>query len=175
MKRRFMNALVYVTILSLCLSPTFAYGKPMAQDPTEKGGKGCVARDITKELNLTPEQNQQLKAQRQQTRQTARELQEKIRTKRGELREALDKKDVDRNAVNKIIADLKELQGSMLEQRVDSILKMKTILTPEQFTKLQSLHKPGMRKGQKDQKGPRGRGWRGSRGQPCPQGETLEE
>ena len=71
------------------------------------------------------------------------EARNKIRLKELQLRHELEKTEANREAINKITKELKELQGVMLDQRVDSVLKMKQLLTPEQFERLQSL---GMRR-----------------------------
>jgi len=91
---------------------------------------------LTEELGLTPEQETELKQQRSQFKAQKKELWGKIRAKKKELKEELEKPDVDRAKVDKIIGEIKDLTGQKLEARVNKIISMKSILTPEQFKKL---------------------------------------
>ncbi len=102
-------------------------------------GNNLATPNIINELSLTPEQRELLKEQRYQERYKMINTRNKIRLKELELRHELEKKEINREAVDKILAELKKLQSNILEQRVEAILKMKEILTPEQFEKLQSI------------------------------------
>jgi Spy/CpxP family protein refolding chaperone len=93
--------------------------------------------DITKTLNLSPAQKEQLKQQRATDARAWKELWEKLAAKRLELKAELEKPAVDQAKISAIIADTKTLMGEQLQLRVERILAMKKILTPEQFKKLQ--------------------------------------
>ena len=57
--------------------------------------------------------------------------------------------------MGKIIGDIKDLSGEKLFNRVDKIIAMKNILTPEQFEKLQNKmegQKRGMKKRGKNER-----------------------
>jgi len=136
MDKKFKKALVFtfaIVVLSLILTlPGYAaWGNPN-QGPRH-GGRG----DIMKTLNLAPEQKAQIEKQRSASRQAWSELRDKLRTKRLELKQELEKPNIDRNRINTIIAEIKNLTGEQLELRVNNILAMKQVLTPEQFKKIQ--------------------------------------
>ncbi|MFH1878003.1 MAG: hypothetical protein ABH883_04280, partial [Candidatus Omnitrophota bacterium] len=46
--------------------------------------------------------------------------------------------------IKNTVSEIKGLQGRLIDNRVDNFLKMKQILTPEQFQKLSSLMKEKM-------------------------------
>ncbi len=152
MKRMTQNALSCAALLFVLLVPSLARGESVPQCPSGEGPRQFSRRNVMRELNLTAEQSEQLKAEKQASRQKRQELQDQIRAKRQELRKELDKNVIDRNAVNTLIGQLKDLQGSLLNLRVDSILSMKQILTPEQFEKLRSLRQEKAEKGPQEKR-----------------------
>jgi Spy/CpxP family protein refolding chaperone len=147
MKKIYIKEVICTIIISLVLAPGLAfayyqgekYGETPGQGPRQglETGRLC---NIAEELGLSAEQEEQLKEQKFQESYTRIDTQNKIRLKELQLRHELEKAEIDREGLNNIVQELKELQGTMVEQRVDSILKMKQILTPEQFEKLHSLH-----------------------------------
>ncbi len=86
-----------------------------------------------KKLNLTPQQETQLRQLRQKNHQTLRELHRTLMEKRKALAEELDKQKVDMAKIKVLTAELKDIEGSLIEERVNQALKMKEILTPEQY------------------------------------------
>ena len=149
MIKRLFKTIAYAMIVSCMLIPSGALAQPVAQESPEEGHEEFAVSEIAAELGLTSEQKEQLKEQRYQAMYKRIDIANKRRLKELELRYELEKKEINREAINKIIGELKEIQATMLEQRVNSILKMKEILTPEQFEKLQylGLSKPGRQKG----------------------------
>ena len=75
-----------------------------------------------------------------------------MRAKRLELKQELEKPAVDTNKINTLIADIKTLMGEQLDFRVNNILAMKQILTPEQFKKLQDMKEGKYKEGKKKEK-----------------------
>ncbi len=138
MRKRLIKAMTYAVILSLTLMPSMGFCQSVVQDPIEEGEELPVP-NIAQVLGLSPKQKEQLKEQRYQDELKRIDTRNKIRLKELELRHELEKKEVNRQAINRVVEELKELRGAMLDQRVDSILKLKEILTPEQFEKLQSF------------------------------------
>jgi len=100
---------------------------------------------VIKQLNLTPQQEAQIKQLQMFNRQKAKELFLRLREKRKELADELDKARSSPIKIRALIAELKDLQGRLIEQRVEDVLKMKEILTPEQYQmfseSLKNMHK----------------------------------
>ena len=138
MKTTIIKKMVPLIVIALFLSGltanagTFAYGNEKAAYCKKPGN----IEKISEELGLTPEQQELIKKQRAEFMEKNKDLGKRFRSKRVELKKELEKPKVDKATVDKIIADLKELTGEKLQNRVDKILSMKQILTPEQFDKL---------------------------------------
>jgi len=126
--------LAAMAVLSLVLTTS---ALAAGDNPNQAGQHRGERKDISKTLNLTPEQKEQIQQQRSMNKQKWAELRDKMREKRLELKGELEKPDTDRNKINAIIAEIKTLTGEQLELRVNNILATKQILTPEQFKKLQ--------------------------------------
>lgn len=114
--------------------------------------------EYVEELDLTPEQMEQFTKQREESRSAMEGLRDSIREKHRELRDELDSETTDSEKLESIVSDLKDLESRRIDRKVESIIRMKEILTPEQFQKMQSLRK-------KHWKGGHGKRWRkGHRG-----------
>ena len=96
---------------------------------------------IMHQLNLTVEQQEQLKAQHEKHRDQIAQMQAYLKQHRQRLKEELESQDADKNRINNIITEMKETEGRLMYLRTVGILKTKEILTPEQFEKLQSFQK----------------------------------
>lgn len=88
---------------------------------------------MMEELNLTPEQREQIKEQRSQYRGTSKELRSLLRKKEKDLKDEFEKESTDKEKVKYIAGDIKELQAKLIDQRIQSILAMKETLTPQQY------------------------------------------
>jgi len=130
MKKKILRA------VSLAVIAVFLFGSSLYAEHGCKPGEGKFDK-LTEELGLSPEQKTQLDAQREAFKSKNEAAWEKLKAKKEELRAELEKPTVDRAKVSAIIEDMKNLEGEKLNNRVDKILAMKSILTPEQFTKLQ--------------------------------------
>lgn len=147
MKKRAMKQVVGIAIFCLFFLPSVALAEYAAKDPVEECGEKLSVPDIAQELNLTTEQQEQLKEQKYQTKLKKLQTRNKVRVAELKLRHELEKEVINKEATDTIVEELKRLSGITLEQRVNSILEMRKILTLEQFEKLKSLNKQKKRKG----------------------------
>lgn len=113
---------------------SYAQGDTSRWSPPRRYGK---MDDFSKTLNLTSEQQEKVKKHQSTNMEKGAELRNKLRDKNSELKAELDKPQINRNRVNALVAEIKTLMGVQLEQRVDNIIFMKQILTPEQFKQMQ--------------------------------------
>lgn len=130
------------TVLGIVLAVVFAfnaYGRQSGQDSLGFRGekKRPEVENFIKELGLTPEQQDKIKAERDKSLKEQRALREDISSKREELAKELERTDVDKAKISSLVSDLKQLEGRAIEQRVGRILSMREYLTPEQFKKFQ--------------------------------------
>jgi Spy/CpxP family protein refolding chaperone len=131
---RLNNKIILLTIAVILISISSAY----AQQPERRGWEEKKARreafrkELSEKLNLSPEQQKLLDAKRSEHRQKMQEIFKTIREKRSELREELEKPTLDLEKIKAKHSELKTLFSSMLDLRLDGIIKSSKILTPEQ-------------------------------------------
>ncbi|MBU1062282.1 MAG: Spy/CpxP family protein refolding chaperone [Candidatus Omnitrophica bacterium] len=120
--------------------------------PEEKEGmkekvEACF-KEVPKELNLTPEQEEQLKRHKTQSRERMKELREKISSKREELGKELQRQELDMEKINQFNTELKVMNSEMQDDRLKCVLEVREILSPEQYTKFKEFigkHRNGMK------------------------------
>ena len=93
---------------------------------------------MTKELGLTADQKAALTKQREAYGASAKALREKMKASREQLKTELDKPAPDKAKIDAIIAQTKDLVGQQMQAKVDKVLAMKTVLTPEQYAKMKA-------------------------------------
>ena len=135
-----------VILVAIALGLVFSGAAYAKMSEEEAGQPNKDKRDqIIQQLNLTPQQEAQIKQLQRFNRQKAKELLLRLKEKRKELADELDKARSNTIIIRALIAQLKDIQGRLIEQRVNDVLKMKEILTPEQYQKFNETLK-NMRK-----------------------------
>jgi Spy/CpxP family protein refolding chaperone len=126
-----------IAVISVLFFTSIAFAQQSGQGwgRRTEGGQGRFG-NIVKELKLSPEQQQQIVEQRKKEREQAQQIREKLKATRDELSRQLDKENPDKAKVYSLVSEMKELIGKRIEQKVDRILSLREILTPEQFRKL---------------------------------------
>ena len=140
MKDRIGFLTVMIIIAALIAGPVLAEGP--GEGPAGRGGEQGFKNKkmaIERELKLTPEQDKLLKDAKEAHRAEMAGLVKALKEKRRELKEALAKPGVTRQQLEPITAEMKQLQSQMIDARMNGILRVKEILTPEQYQKLQSM------------------------------------
>lgn len=94
---------------------------------------------ITKELKLTPEQEERLKQNRIAQHEQMKELHTAMKEQMSELKKEIGKPEINKAALEAIAQELKSLQAELVDQRIAGILTVKEVLTPEQFAKFQKM------------------------------------
>ena len=149
MDNKLKIAVVAMTILGLAGTTAFAYGSEESGEGPEKFRKkaqGRFLQAMEEELNLTPEQVEQIKAHRETQRKANKEVREKLKTSMKTLHTEIAKPDTDRAKVQSIAAEINGYRGQLFAQHIDGVLDFKEILTPEQFTKMEELREKGKEK-----------------------------
>ena len=103
--------------------------------------KERIIGNLIEELEITPEQQKEIKASREQFKEKSKVVHEKLRDAMKELHEGLGEADVDKRKVRKTAVTINKLQGQLLDLRIDGILAVKEILTDEQYEQLQAKKK----------------------------------
>jgi Spy/CpxP family protein refolding chaperone len=93
--------------------------------------------DFIKELGLTQEQQDKLDALRKAHREENKDLREALKEKRQALKKELAKPVSDNNAISAIATEMKDIQAQLIDNRINNILQVKEVMTPEQYQKFQ--------------------------------------
>ncbi len=88
---------------------------------------------IAKEINLSNEQKSKLKDEKTRHHERIKNMQTVLHNKRTELMNELDKPVSDRSKIDSITLAMKRTASDMIDERLNSALKVKEILTPEQY------------------------------------------
>ena len=94
---------------------------------------------VAKKLNLTDAQKERIEEEQYSSKIEKMEVRHKQKIKELELQRELKRSEVNKKAVNRLVADISKLQAESLKQKIGSILEIREILTQEQFETLQSL------------------------------------
>lgn len=165
MKRLIGRRVVLLGAAGILLLTVTAYANPQEfqQDDKKRCAPKVRGANFIEVLCLTGEQQAQLKKHREGHRTQMKELGQSLRKRRQELMKELEKSDSNKSALDTIVSDIVSIQKQLVERRVEKILQVKTVLTPEQFEKfnkvMQSKHGRGKRGGgghRRGQKKPRG-------------------
>ncbi len=97
--------------------------------------------DIHKQLGVTPEQEAALNAHKEKYRAQINELKTKIKAKREEIANEVQKAEFDTARVRQIHEELKVLKAQMEDYHLEGVLEVRKILTLEQFNKFSELKK----------------------------------
>lgn len=153
---RSKNAVAVAVIMCFAAGATLA----AAPDSSQAKGKG-MGDKIAKELGLSADQKTKLKDLREEMKGARKELMEKMKALLDKSKEELLKASPNKGVLYGYAKQSGDLRRIMAENEADHLLKVKAILTPEQFKQLLSKdfrHGPGRGpRGPHDQ-GPQGKG-----------------
>jgi Spy/CpxP family protein refolding chaperone len=122
--------IIGLAVVFLTTSTVYAQMSGQKQKPPDEY-RGRIA----KELNLTQEQQVKLEANRKAQRQEVTKLLTAIKEKQAKLGEELKKPGVTRASIQALVNEIKSLQAQLIDSRINGILAVKQILSPEQFDK----------------------------------------
>jgi len=97
-------------------------------------------------LGLTDEQKQALKVHKENHRSETKALRKQIKEKRKAFRQALEDPTTDESAIMAANNEVKALTNSLADDRLNGILEVRKILTPEQFKKFNEIKKKHRKK-----------------------------
>jgi Spy/CpxP family protein refolding chaperone len=107
------------------------------QQKQERMGKKI--QEIYAKLNLTDAQKKQLEDNKSKNFGQMKGNFGKMRAVKEALKAELMKSDLDTPKINELQSQLKAMQAEMTDRRLNSLIEVREILTPEQFTKFTAL------------------------------------
>jgi Spy/CpxP family protein refolding chaperone len=127
---------------------------PRGDGETARGGR--LAR-LQEQLGLSEQQSSRLREIREGQQRDAIRHRADLQVARLDLRRLMESPTLDRKAVDAKVKEVSDLQAASFRARVDTMLAMREVLTPEQMKKWQELRAERGMSG-RDRRGPRGRG-----------------
>jgi Spy/CpxP family protein refolding chaperone len=127
---------VAAVVLGLALSPVLA-----GEGPCSGKGKGEGMHGWAK-MGLTDQQKTDLKGLREEAKGLHKTTFEKTKAVRDKIKAEMLKTSPDQNVLNGYADELGQIEKEVNRQRFAHLLKVKAILTPEQFQKLLDMGPP---------------------------------
>jgi Spy/CpxP family protein refolding chaperone len=106
--------------------------------PTWRHGGGGI-QEIYSQMHLTEAQKKQLEDNKNQHRAQMKAIREQMRSCRQVFQQELMKPQLDMNKIHQLHSRLKALESQMADDRLNSILAVRSILTPQQFSEFATL------------------------------------
>jgi Spy/CpxP family protein refolding chaperone len=132
-----------LTLLAL-LAFSGAVPSISAQIPQPPAGapepqQGAFGGDPIRQLNLTPEQREQIRSIRENNKTERAAINERLRDANRGLEEALNSENPDEAVVEERLRDVAAAQSSAMRMRILTEIRIRRVLTPEQRSVLRSL------------------------------------
>ena len=112
---------------------------PQAFAQNEENHPGQHVQQIFSQLNLTDDQKKLLESNKQDHRARMEGARTELKKTKEELQQEIMAPVLNMVKINKLHSRLKALQNQMEDDKLESILAVRSILTAEQFTKFVSL------------------------------------
>jgi Spy/CpxP family protein refolding chaperone len=133
-------ALFLLTAPSMAMEKEHAPGMgPMGGEQGMKHERG-LWQEEEKSLGLNDEQRARMKTIREEFKAQQEALRNEMKVKHEALRQELDAARPDRGKAEGIVKEISALEQKMGLKRVDMVLTIREMLTPEQYKKLQAFH-----------------------------------
>lgn len=136
----------YKKVLLGCIGLYFLAAMPLAHaeimgpgGPGDKIHPGHRIQEIYNQLNLTDDQKKQLEANKQQHRARMESARQQMKINKKALQAELMSPQLNMARINQIHTQTKALLSQIEDDRLSSILAVRAILTPEQFSKFVDL------------------------------------
>jgi Spy/CpxP family protein refolding chaperone len=145
-----MNMIIknYMLALAIVLTATMAYGQDQRGERPHRGKHRAESRaqEMAQQLNLTDEQQQQIKQIRSFNAREQIQRQNQIRELRAEMRTAMTQDQVDRSKINNLIDQIGALEIAGNKERAATMIAIREVLSEEQRLLFdQQTNRRGMR------------------------------
>jgi Spy/CpxP family protein refolding chaperone len=133
-------ALLAVVVFFIAAAPAHAQSNEQSPSPPNTQ-QNRFARDPVHQLNLTPEQREQIRAIRDQSKEERAAINQKVRDTNRALEEALDSDSPDQVLVEQRLQEVAAAQAAAMRMRISTEVKIRQVLTQEQRTILRTLRR----------------------------------
>lgn len=140
-----MRKMIFLVLIVLLASPSLAlWGAP--KDSPPRAGRDKMFERITRELKLTEEQKAQLQVDMEKDKKETGKNRSEIKKLVEQMKTELERDKPDRAQIHGLIKKIADKRTAMEIMRMDSLLKLRETLTPEQRTKFKEMARPKRRR-----------------------------
>ena len=135
--RRILTLLALLAVIGFpaAANSVSAQTAQQASTPPESQQPG----DLIRQLNLTPEEREQIRAIREDKQAERAAINQQLRESNRALQEALDSDNPDEAVIEQRLREVAAAQAAAMRMRILTELRIRRVLTPEQRTILKSL------------------------------------
>jgi Spy/CpxP family protein refolding chaperone len=124
---------------SVAPSPQQTPAVDSQQEQTPQPNQGQL--ELVRALNLTPEQRARIAQIRQETEEQSRQITVRLRRARRALEQAIYAEHADDAVIQQRTKDVADAEAARVQMRSDAELKVRRVLTPEQFATFRVLRR----------------------------------
>ncbi|HKO41923.1 MAG TPA: Spy/CpxP family protein refolding chaperone [Pyrinomonadaceae bacterium] len=139
MKLNVKSLATAISLVILAALPLCAQTPPPEPPGPMQGRNG--GGDPIRELNLTPEQREQIRMIREQNRAERATINQRVRETNRALEEALDSDNPDQSVLEQRIQEVSTAQAEAMRMRIKTEVKIRNVLTSEQRTMLKEMRR----------------------------------
>ena len=114
---------------------------PATEPPPPPPQQGHFGGDPVRQLNLTPEQREQIRLIREQLRNERAVVNQRVRETNKALEEVLDSDSPDQSIIEQRIQEVSAAQAAAMRMRIMTEVKIRQVLTTEQRVMLRELRR----------------------------------
>lgn len=133
-----------LTLLALLgvIAASPVYGQTTQQQPAAtEAQQGGFGGDLVRQLNLTPEQREQIRSIRERNKEERAAINERLRVTNRALEETLDSDNPDEAVVDQRVSDVAAAQAAANRMRILTEIRIRRVLTVEQRNILRGLQR----------------------------------
>lgn len=131
--------LTLLALIGLLSAGSSFYGQTAQKQPAPETQQGGLGGDPIRQLNLTPEQREQIRAIRENNKVERAAINERVRDANLVLEEALNSDSPDESLVEQRVRDVAAVQAAAMRMRILTEVRIRRVLTVEQRNILRSL------------------------------------
>lgn len=140
MKLNFKSVVYALAFLTISALPLFAQTPPVEPSPEPMQRRG-LGGDPIRELNLTPEQREQIRLIRESNREERAAINQRVRESNRALEEALDADNPDQSILEQRIQAVSLAQAEAMRMRIKTEVMIRNVLTNEQRIMLKEMRR----------------------------------
>jgi Spy/CpxP family protein refolding chaperone len=134
-------------ILTLVVLPLFVASVALSQERPRRPEGAMVGPRLLERLNLNNDQKSQIEKLRAEFQKQQIAQRAKVQTARVELRQVLRAENPDKSAIEKKINEVAQLNAQLQTARVNHLLNVRKVLTPEQQKMIREAVRERVKKG----------------------------